>query len=61
MTYLKIYADHKIDEPERKLIHCYALGLLCSSDTAKEVITKYIKIFGGKIEFEDYQYLINKK
>jgi uncharacterized tellurite resistance protein B-like protein len=56
-----IYADHEIDEPEMNLIRRYAIGLGCSSGTAKEVIKKSIQIFSGKIDFEDYRYLINKK
>ncbi|WP_103072138.1 TerB family tellurite resistance protein [Aquimarina sediminis] len=56
-----IFADNVIDEKEMKLIHKYAIGLGCSSEKAKKVITKSIKIFGGKIAFEDYQYLINKE
>lgn len=54
-----IYADHEIDEPETKLIYKYAIGLGCSETWAKEVIAKSIKIFGGGIDFEDYQYLVN--
>ena len=53
-----IYADHEIDEPETRLIYRYAIGLGCSSERAKEVIEKSIKIFGGSIDFEDYQFLI---
>jgi len=56
-----IYVDHQVDEKEIKLIHSYAIGLGCTSSTAKEVIEKSIKIFGGEIDFEDYNYLINKK
>ncbi|WP_378179869.1 TerB family tellurite resistance protein [Aquimarina sp. SS2-1] len=55
-----IYADHEIDEPESKLLYKYAIGLGCSETKAKEVIQKSIKIFSGNIDFEDYQYLIEK-
>lgn len=56
-----IYADHEIDEPEAKLIYKYALGLGCSEDRAKEVIAKSIRLFGNKLDFEEYQYFIDKK
>ena len=56
-----VFADHDIDEAEIKLIRRYAIGLGCSDDIVKDVIGKSIKIFSGDIEFEDYEYLINKK
>lgn len=55
-----IYADHQIDEAERKLLNRYARGLGYTDETAEIVIKKSIKIFGGNIAFEDYQYLIDK-
>ncbi|WP_027392442.1 TerB family tellurite resistance protein [Aquimarina latercula] len=55
-----IFADHFVDQQEVKLIHKYAIGLGCSEERAKDVIKKSIKIFSGKIDFEDYQYLIEK-
>tara|TARA_R110002073_G_scaffold279026_1_gene442796 strand:- start:26095 stop:26520 length:426 start_codon:yes stop_codon:yes gene_type:complete len=56
-----IYADHLIEDAERALIYKYAIGLGCSGERANEVIKKSIKIFGGNIDFDDYQYLINKQ
>ncbi|MFT5750654.1 MAG: putative tellurite resistance protein B-like protein [Flavobacteriales bacterium] len=55
-----IYADHNIDTPELKLINRYATGLGFSEDKADEIIAKSIIIFGGKIDFEDYEYLVSK-
>lgn len=55
-----IYVDHNIDAPELKLINRYATGLGFSEDKADEIIAKSIKIFGGKIDFEDYEYLVSK-
>ena len=55
-----IFADHEIDEPEAKLIKRYAIGLGCSLEKADILIKKSIAVFSGKIDFEDYQYLINK-
>ena len=55
-----IYVDHYIDAPELKLVNRYATGLGFSKDQADTVIAKSIKIFGGKIDFEDYQYFVSK-
>lgn len=54
-----IYADHYIDESEEKLVHKYAISLGCGDERANELIKKSIKIFGGGIDFEGYQLLIN--
>jgi uncharacterized tellurite resistance protein B-like protein len=56
-----IYVDHAIDEDEVNLIKKYAIGLGCNPGRADEVIRKSIKIFGGKIDLEDYNYLLNKE
>lgn len=55
-----IYVDHYIDAPELKLVNRYATGLGFSEDQADSVIAKSIKIFGGKIDFEDYEYFVSK-
>jgi uncharacterized tellurite resistance protein B-like protein len=55
-----IYVDHAIDEDEINLVRKYAIGLGCNPLKADEVIRKSIKIFGGKIDLEDYTYLLNK-
>ncbi|RMB62839.1 TerB family tellurite resistance protein [Dokdonia sinensis] len=55
-----IYADHQIDEAERKLLNRYARGLGYTDEAAEVIIKKSIKIFGGNLDFEDYQYLIVK-
>ncbi|TPN87067.1 tellurite resistance TerB family protein [Aquimarina algicola] len=55
-----IFADNYVDPHEIKLIHQYAIGLGCSEDRALELIKKSIRIFQGKIDFEEYQYLIEK-
>ena len=56
-----IFADHDIDPQEMKLIQRYVIGLGYSSANAQEVIKKSVKIFKGDFEFEEYQYLMNKK
>ena len=55
-----IYADHYVDAAEQKLIHKYAIGLGCTSEKAKLVVDKSIKIFEGGLNFEDYQYLMDR-
>ncbi len=56
-----IYSDHVMDESEEKLVKKYAIGLGYGDDDADAIIKKSIAIFGGKIAFEDYEYLIGKK
>lgn len=55
-----IYSDHYVDAAEQILIIKYAIGLGCASDNAKQVVEKSIKIFEGGLNFEDYQYLMNR-
>ena len=55
-----IYSDHTIDEDEAKLLYRYAIGLGFSEAHAKEIIKKSDKIFGGRIDYEDYVYLLTK-
>lgn len=56
-----IYVDHYIDAPELKLVNRYATGLGFSKDQADTIIAKSIKVFGGKIDFEDYEYFVSKE
>lgn len=55
-----IYSDHEIDEEEEELLRKYAIGLGFSEKTAEGIIKRSIQIFGGKLNFEDYRYLLNK-
>ncbi len=55
-----IYADHKIDESEKKPLLKYALGLGFSSDKAALVVKKSIAIFDEGIDFDYYSSLIKK-
>lgn len=55
-----IYADHDIDAPEKFLIVKYAIGLGVPLDKAEAIIERSIEIFEGKLDFEDYHYLMNK-
>jgi uncharacterized tellurite resistance protein B-like protein len=53
-----IFADHVIDDQEMVLLKKYAIGLGFSDENAKTVIERSIAIFSGKIDFEDYLYLL---
>ena len=56
-----IYVDHEIDEAEDKLLHKYVIGLGFDSKEVEAVIKKSKELFGGKIQYDDYELLINKK
>ncbi|WP_405379911.1 TerB family tellurite resistance protein [Maribacter sp. LLG6340-A2] len=53
-----IYSDHTIDDEEMILIKKYAIGLGFTGEKADKVIERSIAIFGGRINFEDYLYLL---
>ena len=55
-----IFVDHAIDDDEIQLIRKYAIGLGCNPGKADEVIRKSIKIFGGRIDLDDYLFLMNR-
>ena len=56
-----IFSDHEIDTEEADLIKKYAIGLGFSNQSADEIINRSINIFSGKLSFEDYHFLLNKK
>src|SRR5690606_38735985 len=58
---IMIYADHEMDEEEALLLQKYATGLGFSPELASKIINRSIQIFTGKLDFEDYKYLIDKK
>lgn len=53
-----VFVDHAIDDEELTLIKKYAIGLGFSQESSDKLIKKSIAIFSGKIDFEDYQYLV---
>lgn len=55
-----IFADSEIDNEEETLIKRYAIGLGFSNDNAEKIIKRSIQIFSGQLNFEDYQYLLDK-
>lgn len=56
-----VYSDHHMDESEEKLVNKYAIGLGFNSEDAKRIIDKSKEIFGGKINYDDFESIINKK
>lgn len=55
-----IFADNEVEDDEMVLLKKYAIGLGYPSDKADQIIEKSIAIFRGKIDLEDYLYLIKK-
>lgn len=55
-----VYADHYLNEAEQRLLNKYAVQLGFSEESAKEVVEKSIRIFGGEIDFEDYHLLLSR-
>ncbi len=53
-----IFSDHQIDDLEMVLLKRYAIGLGFSGDAADGIIEKSVAIFGGRIDFDDYLYLL---
>ncbi|MDF4221022.1 MULTISPECIES: TerB family tellurite resistance protein [Maribacter] len=55
-----VYSDHEIDDEERVLIKKYAIGLGFTDEKADKIIQRSVAIFGGKIDFDDYLYLVKR-
>jgi len=55
-----IFADHELDEEEHQLLERYAIGLGYTDEDSKRIIKRSIQIFSGGLDFEDYQYLLDK-
>ena len=55
-----IFADNEFDHDEMVLLKKYAIGLGYTSEKADKIIEKSIAIFRGRIDFEDYLYLLKK-
>ena len=53
-----IFSDHHIDDEEMVLLKKYAIGLGFSGEQADKVIEKSVAIFSGRIDFDDYLYLL---
>ena len=55
-----IFSDNSIDTEETYLLKKYAIGLGFSTEISEAIINHSIQIFSGKINFEDYKYLVEK-
>lgn len=55
-----IYADHYMNAQEQKLVLRYAMELGYTNEEAREIIENSVRIFGGKIDFEEYRKLITE-
>lgn len=53
-----VFADHVAEDDEMVLLKRYAIGLGFPNDKADKLIEKSVAIFMGKIDFEDYLYLV---
>jgi len=56
-----IFADHNIDDDEMVLLKRYAIGLGFPDKKADRIIEKSVAIFSGRINFDDYHYLITER
>ncbi|WP_034919867.1 TerB family tellurite resistance protein [Gillisia sp. CAL575] len=56
-----IFSDHDIDAEEAELIKKYAIGLGFSEESSKAIIKRSLEIYGGRLSFDDYRYLLNKE
>ena len=56
-----IFAEHEIDSKEFVLIKKYAIALGFDHVNANELIQESIKIYSGKLDLEEYKYLLNKR
>ena len=55
-----VFLDNKVDDQEMILLKRYAIGLGFSSAHANTIIMRSVAIFSGKIDYEDYLYLLKK-
>ena len=56
-----IFADHEIDTKEFILIKKYAIALGYDHVNANEIIQESINIYSGKIDLDEYKYILNKR
>ncbi|WP_339713493.1 TerB family tellurite resistance protein [uncultured Kriegella sp.] len=55
-----IFADHHIDDDEMALLRKYATGLGFSGESAEKIIKRSVQVFSGRIDFDDYIYLLKQ-
>ena len=56
-----IFADHVIDEQERKMVYNYALEIGMPPQRASRIIEKSIQLFEGKFSFEEYNMIVSHR
>lgn len=56
-----IYADHEMDDQEAFLLKRFAIGLGFSTEDSDRIIKRSNQILGGRLPFDDYIYLLNRK
>lgn len=54
-----VFVDHSIDAEELSLVTKYAIGLGYTQEKAKAIIKRSVDIFSGKLDFDEYMYLIH--
>ncbi len=55
-----VFADHRMDENEHKLLKKYATAIGYNEEDAAYLVERSIEIFSGHLNLEDYRYLLNK-
>jgi len=55
-----IFADNEVSDNEMVLLKRYAIGLGFPNNEADKLIEKSVAIFTGKIDFDDFMYLVKK-
>jgi len=55
-----IFADNELSDNEMVLLKRYAIGLGFPNKEADKLIEKSVAIFSGKIDFEDFMYLVKR-
>jgi len=55
-----IFADNEVSDNEMVLLKRYAIGLGFPTEEADNLIEKSVAIFTGKIDFDDFKYLVKK-
>ena len=56
-----IFADHVIDDDERKMVYNFALELGMPPQRAKRIIDKSIDLFSGRFSFEEYSMVVTSR
>lgn len=56
-----IFVDHAIDDEEERFLNRYALVIGFPETEAARIIKRSIEIFSNRLDFYDYEYLLNRK